>query len=332
MPAYYNEFDPFAAQWLRNLITRGAIAPGEVDERSIEDVSPDDLVGFTQCHFFAGIGVWSYALRQAGWSDDRPVWTGSCPCQAFSLAGKGEGFADQRHLWPAFFHLISECRPPAIFGEQVEAAVKHGWLDLVQDDLEGVGYAFGAVCLPAASVGAPHIRSRLYWVGHVNRAGLEGYAGDGNGIGRPGEVGPASEAGVSSGGMVYPSSQRLKDALISHSHGELVSQAQTRLRANSHSLPSNGLVHSDSDRCREGSETAEAAGYRGTVDTAGGASGPWSDADWLTFKDGKIRPIEPGTSPMAPRTPQTVGLLRGYGNAIVAPLATEFIKSCNLAE
>ena len=54
--AYYNEIDPFAAQWLRNLIAGGHIAPGEVDERSIEDVTPDDLRGFTQCHFFAGIG------------------------------------------------------------------------------------------------------------------------------------------------------------------------------------------------------------------------------------------------------------------------------------
>ena len=66
MPAYYNEIDPYAAQWLRNLIAAGHIAPGVVDERSIEDVHPSDLRGFEQCHFFAGIGVWSLALRRAG--------------------------------------------------------------------------------------------------------------------------------------------------------------------------------------------------------------------------------------------------------------------------
>ena len=145
---YYNEIDPYAAQWLRNLIDAGHIAPGIVDTRSIKDVQPADLAGYTQCHFFAGIGVWSHALRQSGWPDSRPVWTGSCPCQPFSSAGNQKGTADERHLWPVWFNLIRECRPSVVFGEQVEAAIKHGWLDLVQADLEGEGYACGAVGIP----------------------------------------------------------------------------------------------------------------------------------------------------------------------------------------
>ena len=161
---YYNESDPFAAAWLRELICEEHIPFGVVDERSIEDIAPAELDGYTQVHFFAGVGGWSLALRLAGWPDDRPVWTGSCPCQPFSAAGKGNGFDDERHLWPSWFHLIRECRPSVIFGEQVEAAIKHSWLDLVQDDLEGEGYAFGATGLPAACVGAPHIRQRLWFV------------------------------------------------------------------------------------------------------------------------------------------------------------------------
>ena len=168
---YYNEIDKYAAQWLRNLIEARHIPNGEVDDRSISDVRPSDLVGYTQCHFFAGIGGWSLAIRLAGWPDDRPVWTGSCPCQPFSVAGAGHGVADERHLWPHWFHLIRALRPDTIFGEQVEAAINHGWLDLVQDDLEGEGYALAPVGIPAAGVGAPHIRQRLWFVADSNNRG-----------------------------------------------------------------------------------------------------------------------------------------------------------------
>ena len=175
--SYYNEIDPFAAEMLRNLIKAGLIAPGDVDERSIEDVRPDDLRGYAQCHFFAGVGVWSYALRRAGWPDARPVWTGSCPCQPFSTAGKGAGFADERHLWPHFHWLIEQCRPPIVLGEQVASKDGLAWLDLVSADLEGSGYTSGAVDTCAAGFGAPHIRQRLYWVAHAHDEGLEGRCG-----------------------------------------------------------------------------------------------------------------------------------------------------------
>jgi DNA (cytosine-5)-methyltransferase 1 len=174
LTAYYNEIDPYAAQWLRNLIAAGHIAPGDVDERSIEDVRSDDLRGYTQCHFFAGIGVWSCALRMAGWEDSRPVWTGSCPCQPFSIAsvaGHAKGFDDHRHLWPTWFNLIRECRPDACFGEQVAGADGLKWLDAVFDNLESSDYACGSAVLTAAGAGADNIRRRIYFFADSMREG-----------------------------------------------------------------------------------------------------------------------------------------------------------------
>src|ERR1700743_900460 len=123
MNAYYNEWEPYPAQWLRNLIKENLIATGDVDERDIRTVKAADLKGYDQCHFFAGIGGWSYALRLAGWPDHRPVWTGSPPCQPYSSAGKGKGQTDERHLWPDWYRLIRECGPSKVFGEQVGRAI-----------------------------------------------------------------------------------------------------------------------------------------------------------------------------------------------------------------
>lgn len=169
---YYNENDPYAVEWLRNLITAGHLPPGDVDDRSIEDVSADDLKGYEQCHFFAGIGGWPYALELAGW--EGPVWTGSCPCQPLSIAGRRQGEADARHLWPVWGRLIEECRPATIFGEQVASADGREWFSAVRLDLEEMGYGVGGADLCAASVGAPHVRQRLWFVGHSTGKGLEG--------------------------------------------------------------------------------------------------------------------------------------------------------------
>ena len=299
MAAYYNEFDANAAAWLRELIRRGLIADGEVDERSIEDVIPADLLGFTQCHFFAGIGVWSYALRLAGWTDDRPVWTGSCPCQPFSTAGKGQGFADERHLWPAFLHLIAQCGPERVYGEQVASADGLAWLDLVSTDLEAVGYACGAVPAPVAGFGAPHIRQRLFWVADANDARLEGWRQPG----RERAVERAAWPDGVAGGLADADRQR---------HDRV-----------------NALLRQETAG-RDAGRVLEAAG-RGETMRPGPTNGFWRDADWLGCRDGKWRPVEPGTFPLAHGAPARVVRLRGYGNAISPWQAAEFIRASDEA-
>jgi DNA (cytosine-5)-methyltransferase 1 len=177
--AYYNEIDKKAAAVLRELIAQGLIAPGDVDERSITDVEPADLDGYTQCHFFAGVGGWSIAARLAGWPDSREIWSASCPCQPYSVAGKGEGNADPRHLWPDFFRLARARRPAFIVGEQVSAAVGKNWFNGVRSDLAGIAYDGRGVVVPACAVNAPHRRDRLWFVA-VSRI-LEDASGFGSG-------------------------------------------------------------------------------------------------------------------------------------------------------
>ena len=286
MANYYSEIDPYAAQWLGNLIEAGHIAAGDVDTRSIADVRADDLKGYTQCHFFAGIGVWSHALRQSGWADSRPVWTGSCPCQPFSAAGTQKGTADDRHLWPVWFNLIRECRPPVIFGEQVESAINHGWLDLVQTDLEGEGYACGAVGLPAGGIGAPHIRQRLWFVAESSEVG-RGRGSDGDTRRYSGQVQTEGRS----------ASSKLADNLDTGSQGWLCGR---------------------SDEGRQ-----DQHGHTGRY----GTTGFWGAADWIDCKDGKTRPVEPSTFPLAYGAPARVGRLRAYGNAIVPQVAQVFIEA-----
>lgn len=334
--AYYNEIDPYAADWLRNLIAAGHIAPGDVDERSIEDVYPDDLRGYTQCHFFAGIGVWSYALRLAGWPDDRPVWTGSCPCQPFSAAGKGAGFDDERHLWPAWHHLIAQCRPPVVFGEQVASKDADPWIDLVQDDLEALGYALGAVPFPAAGVGAPHIRDRLYWVANSHRA--RSLPGPQRPVHR-GEKGPGAWHGESErhgaiGVLAYAGSAGLSARQCETVFG--TGRREEGRTAEQCGGAFSGLADA-SDIRFDGRWSGEAGDGRDAARfeserfcDAGGSAGPvngfWRAADWLLCRDGKWRPVEPGTFPLAHGAPARVGRLRAYGNAINAQQAQIFIE------
>ncbi|EDY3786055.1 DNA cytosine methyltransferase [Salmonella enterica] len=295
---YYNEIDPFAAAWLRNLIDAGCIAPGVVDTRSIEEVTANDLKGFTQCHFFAGIGVWSYALRCAGWPDSRPVWTGSCPCQPFSQSGKRRGFNDPRHLWPTWRQLIKECAPYVIFGEQVASKDGLTWFDAVQFDLEKAEYAVAVVDLCAAGFGAPHIRQRLFWVADA----------------------------------AYKQHQ---ECLPGREESHCLQSGRSPAELTGYCLP-DGLAHTNNDSSkrrlpgREDSPREVINGSAGCGSTDSGTcpvNGYWRDADWLFCRDGKWRPVKPGLKPLVNGTPGRVGQLRAYGNAIVVPVAEAFIRA-----
>ncbi|MDP3939793.1 MAG: DNA cytosine methyltransferase [Deltaproteobacteria bacterium] len=362
--AYYNEIDPYAAEWLRNLMREGLIAPGDVDERSIRQLHPIDLIGYTQCHFFAGIGVWSYTLRLAGWPDDRPVWTGSCPCQPFSAAGKGKGAADARHLWPEWFRLIREHRPVAIFGEQVSAAIRHGWLDLVSADLEGLDYAIGATVMGAHSVGAPHIRQRLYFVADSQCAerrsidharGNEGQHGIFQREESADRIGSRIETSIGADAMPAGRPERRPGARdgqttgsgcacrLEHAHGagkdERPPSGQQSL-CDEHGAC--GVAQGDTEQPGleghgghgvDGNQPGRIRAHEaGSIGAAGAVGGFWRDADWIYCRGfGTIppsyRPVEPGSFPLVAGIAARMDKLRAFGNCIVAPQATEFVRA-----
>ena len=359
--AYYNENDPFCAQWLRNLISQNLIAPGHVDERDIRDVKPCDLVPYAQCHFFAGIGGWSYALRLAGISDHRKIWTGSCPCQPFSAAGKRLGFADDRHLWPHWRYLIQQRRPAAILGEQVASASQ--WLGLVRGDLEDLGYAVGAIPIEAASAGADHLRDRLWIVAHADggRLGRSGFCPEQSGrteIERTSEtsfdMAHSSSTGLSFGtrdGRIQREAlgacarQIAADAsaaceladpdFAERWFGDQQPAGQFEKQQSDQEARDSGDVadtnYSGAERIAgtdSGEECAPAGArreYRNQHDAFGASSA--DSFEWVLGADGKARRVKPGIRLLVDGFPNRVGLLRGFGNAIDPRPAAAFIKA-----
>ena len=333
LPAYYNDNDAYCAQWLRNLIAAGEIPLGDVDERGIQDIDPADLEGYGQVHFFAGIGGWPLALRLAGWPDPRPVWTGSCPCQPLSSAGQRKGHADERHLWPAFYALIAECKPPIILGEQVASKDGREWLAGVRADLEHLGYAVGAADLPAAGVGAPQIRQRLWWVaqssshGHKIRCAAQDDVGSRQARGEQRrELAP--HQGTDSRLADADSRERRPD------HDGSDAEADGRRHVGRHSETS----RMGNTECPERRPVNSPCGNKGRArndETKNGAAtrqapfqaSSWGDFDLIPCTDGKARRVESGTFPLATGIPNRVGRLRAYGNSICPPLAAEFIRA-----
>jgi len=95
------------------------------------------------------------------------VVTGGFPCQPFSVAGKQKGTSDDRHLWPEMFRIIKALQPRIVVGENVRGIVniQDGMVfETVCTDLEDEGYEVQAFNIPAAGVGAPHRRERIWFV------------------------------------------------------------------------------------------------------------------------------------------------------------------------
>jgi DNA (cytosine-5)-methyltransferase 1 len=287
----------------------------------------------------------------------------------------GGGVTDKRHLWPTWFNLIRECRPPVIFGEQVESAINHGWLDLVQADLERENYACGAVGLPAGGVGAPHIRQRLWFVAHTDSGRHDGWASatrqqagasaglanggapdqlaDTAGAGRkerqhrPGGGGRKIESGECEQQLArHRATDQLADSQREGLEGHIGDERNRDEPGRLNAQPVRSVAASSAfDQLADANGTRSAAwvsesneGEKRDAGISDNSSGQkfsarfrpenfWSDCDWLPCRDGKARPVEPGTFPLAYGSTARVGRLRAYGNAIVPQVAQTFIEA-----
>lgn len=300
MSVYYNEIDPYLCQWLKNLMAAGVIPAGDVDDRDIRSVSADDVRGYTQCHFFAGVGGFAYACRLAGWPDDEAIWTGGFPCQPFSVAGRQRAQADDRHLWPELRRLIAQARPAVFLGENVAGLIPLG-LDGVLADLEGEGYASRAVVVPACAVNAPHRRDRVWIVGKR----LADRDGERRGEARR-FCGRAAQwpSGSREGGVEYPARER---------RGEGRAEPELRQRSDPTAAGAGGLGDADN------------AGSQGRV-VRWQRAGQW-DA-WATGRTLAGRRIpESGIRLLAHGIPARIPRLRAAGNAIVPQVAAEILRA-----
>ena len=355
---YYNDNDAFCIQWQKYLAENLFIPGGKFDDRSIQDVQPDDLAGFKQCHFFAGIGGWSRALELVGWPEDREVWTASCPCQPFSTAGRRRGAADERHLWPDLYRLINQCRPAIVFGEQVASSDGWDWFATVRSDLEKSDYAVGAAGLCAAGVGAPHIRQRIYWVAVRDSQRFNPRACKGRSTGAFGECGGAGgllnpdRDGLQPGGEAaapasyrdpsYSTSGDDVGGLADYGYGERRDGQRQEIHGKTkeggagsitRSSPLNIGVYNPGGAGLEGhAGDAPGRGKPGRDETeterpvTASTASPWDGCQFAPCADGKARPVKPGILPVAHGVPGRVGLIKGYGNAIVPQVAAAFIE------
>ena len=218
------------------------------------------------------------------------ILTGGFPCQPYSTAGRRLGKEDDRHLWPFMLDAIRSIQPQWVVGENVRGIVN--WSDglvfeEVQVDLETEGYEVQAFILPAAGVGAPHRRDRVWFVAYAN------HGNDGRNTGK--NEGESKEERVSEWDKVRKSTES------SEVFGD--------------------VAHTDKPRKRQNNWFRESRFFNETIEVGNWENFPTQSP--ICGGDDEFPPELDGiTFPKWRR-----GSIKGYGNAVVPALVYEIFKT-----
>lgn len=236
------------------------------------------------------------------------VISGGFPCQPFSNAGKRRGTADDRFLWPEMLRVISEIKPRFVVAENVPGllSIDAGLVfERVLSEMESIGYEVLPLHYPAAGVGAPHKRDRVFIIAHVDDS-----EGRGCGFLHPENIGQAS-GNVNALGDAskicadVPDALLLNDDLGGHGAGEICGE-----RSGQADISGRENV-ADTDTARL--ERKVSTGSRP------GKSGLLAKCDWWD--------IEPDVGRVAHGVPSRVDRLRALGNSVVPQQAYPIFKA-----
>jgi DNA (cytosine-5)-methyltransferase 1 len=249
-------------------------------------------------------------IADVDWSGVPPVdlLAGGFPCQPFSVAGKQRRLDDDRWLWPEFARAIRELRPRYVLVENVPGLLVGGGMDAVLGDLAELGYDAEWESIPAAAVGAPHLRYRVWIIAY--RAELGGNVADPD-DGRPLHAVRAGRDAIGYGGA---------DELA----GRFVPGRECDACGEPWCDRHNG--HYADCACVGWSQLLadpEGAGLQGRQDGGGLRSelaGPWQGGGPVAHQWS----IEPDVGRVAHGVPARVDRLRSLGNAVV-PQVVEVI-------
>ena len=228
------------------------------------------------------------------------VLAGGFPCQPVSVAGKRLAQDDPRWLWPEFWRLIRILRPRAALLENVPGLFSAGFGNILSD-LAASGYDAEWDCIPAAAVGAPHRRDRVFIIA-TSRAEFRRHMADGDDTG-------SFDTVCTRGDAIRDGSAVMADPAFMFSNG---GDNHAGINKQSKEVPESGngrgpenVADPDNQRCDRG-----ARGQQGRREQSQNGSG-----------GGPVWAVEPAVGRVAHGIPRRVDRLRGLGNAVVPQVA-----------